>query len=87
MPILCKFLLPCGRCEKLGGPCDAKAQEVAIKDLIDSYETKKDNTVTNTYCLPGEHRWKAITESVYSTTYECEKCHTVITTTNGNYPW
>lgn len=79
MSIQCKYLMPCGRCEKLGGPCDAKKDNNEKPDKLP--------ILTNKPCLPNEHRWLAIGMNTYSTTYECENCHTTITMQNGTYPY
>lgn len=86
MSIQCKYLMPCGRCEKLGGPCDAPKEEVkTVGDIVG--EIKRNDSITNTPCLPSDHRWSTINIGISSTTYECENCHTTITLPNGTWPW
>lgn len=34
----CKYLLPCGRCDKRGAPCDATAKQLEIYDSLESPE-------------------------------------------------
>lgn len=51
----CKYILPCGRCEKRGAPCDAVRAncnhnwiiEVRKSDYIDSH--------CNEYCVVHQH--------------------------------
>lgn len=86
MSIQCKYLMPCGRCEKLGGPCDApKEEDKTVGDIIG--EIKKNESITNTPCPPFDHKWSAISIGTQSTTYECENCHQTITLPNGTWPW
>ena len=62
----CKYLLPCGRCDQRGAPCDATVKQLEIYDSLESSEECGHNWVLE--------EQETIKQKVSYKRYKCRIC-------------
>lgn len=67
--INCKYILPCGRCDRHGNVCDVFEYE-RFKE-----QKEQEELITLNDCC--DHDWAAQGSDIYGTYYICNKCGSV----------
>lgn len=62
----CKYILPCGRCDKRGAPCDATVKQLEVYDSLESPKECKHNWVLE--------EQETIKQKVFYKRYKCSIC-------------
>lgn len=51
----CKYILPCGRCEKRGAPCDVRRENCNHNWIIEVRKSDYIDEQGNEYCVVHQH--------------------------------